>query len=130
VPAIIINGTADPIVPWDGGPVRVGKNKFGDVVSVAETVAFWVRHNGAEAESEREWLPKAHDGDETRAWREHHRAGNTGADVVLCGVEGGGHTWPGGEQYLAEWIIGKTNGDFDASEVIWEFFKKWARTTA
>jgi polyhydroxybutyrate depolymerase len=41
-------------------------------------------------------------------------------------MEGGGHTWPGGHQYLPAWIIGKTSRDIDANEVIWNFFKKHA----
>lgn len=45
-----------------------------------------------------------------------------GADVVLYTVKGGGHTWPGGFQYLSENIIGKTCRDFNASQVIWDFF--------
>lgn len=122
VPALLINGTSDPIVPWKGGPVRVGTREHGQVVSVEDCVAFWVRHNRAAAAAEREWLPKTGDG-ETRAWRQVYPAHDTGADVVFYGVDGGGHTWPGGEQYLAEWIIGKTNRDFDASQTIWQFFQ-------
>ncbi len=128
VPALFINGTEDPIVPWEGGTVRVGRQMRGQVVSVAETVAFWVRHNGASEQAEREWLPKQDNDGDTRVWREVHHATGSGANVVLYGVEGGGHTWPGGEQYLAEWIIGKTNRDFDASETLWGFFaESWAR---
>jgi polyhydroxybutyrate depolymerase len=43
--------------------------------------------------------------------------------VRLLRVEGGGHTWPGGAQYLPVAWIGATNRDIDASEVIWRFFK-------
>ncbi len=49
------------------------------------------------------------------------------AEVVLYKVIGGGHTWPGGQQYLAERIIGKTSRDINATEEIWEFFKKHSR---
>jgi len=45
------------------------------------------------------------------------------AEVVLYAVEGGGHTWPGGIQYLPEFVIDKTSREFNVSEVIWEFFK-------
>jgi polyhydroxybutyrate depolymerase len=37
-------------------------------------------------------------------------------------VNGGGHAWPGGMQYLLASVIGKTSKNMDASEVIWEFF--------
>ena len=39
-------------------------------------------------------------------------------------INGGGHTWPQGNQYLSEVIIGKTSEDINANEVVWEFFKK------
>ena len=41
----------------------------------------------------------------------------------IIAVIGGGHTWPGGLQYLPESVIGKTSREFNASEVIWQFFK-------
>jgi polyhydroxybutyrate depolymerase len=42
--------------------------------------------------------------------------------VELVTLEGGGHTWPGGPQYLPKLLIGPTSRDFDASERIWQFF--------
>jgi polyhydroxybutyrate depolymerase len=42
--------------------------------------------------------------------------------VTLLTIEGGGHTWPGGAQYLPRGIIGRVCRDFDASERIWAFF--------
>jgi polyhydroxybutyrate depolymerase len=53
--------------------------------------------------------------------------GIQGTEVILYSVDGGGHTWPGGFQYLPAWLIGKTSRDIDANEVIWEFFKKHTR---
>ncbi len=44
--------------------------------------------------------------------------------MVLYAVEGGGHTWPGGLHYLPERFIGKTSRDFDAGEMIREFFSR------
>jgi hypothetical protein len=37
-------------------------------------------------------------------------------------IKGDSHTWPGGNQYLPEFLIGKTNRDLNASETIWNFF--------
>ena len=44
--------------------------------------------------------------------------------VILYTIDGGGHTWPGGLQYLPERIIGKTSKDLDANQLIWDFFKE------
>ncbi|NKY29434.1 hypothetical protein [Nocardia gamkensis] len=42
--------------------------------------------------------------------------------VVLYTVTNGGHTWPGGEQYLPKALVGAVSRQFDASEIIWQFF--------
>ena len=52
-----------------------------------------------------------------------------GADAVLVAVEGGGHTWPSGRQYLGEGLIGKTTHDID-NELIWDFFAAHAKAKA
>jgi polyhydroxybutyrate depolymerase len=43
------------------------------------------------------------------------------ADVQFWRVDGGGHTWPGGIQYLPERMIGPTSHAFDATAVMWRF---------
>ena len=43
------------------------------------------------------------------------------AAVRFYSVKGGGHTWPGGRQYLPKTAIGVTSRDFDASRTIWLF---------
>jgi polyhydroxybutyrate depolymerase len=65
--------------------------------------------------------------DQTRVRREVYGSCRDGAEVVLYAVEGGGHTWPGGLQYLPARIVGRTSRDIDASELIWGFFKRFAR---
>ena len=47
-----------------------------------------------------------------------------GAEVVLFTIEGGGHTWPNGWQYLGEAIIGKTTKDIDATALLVDFLKR------
>jgi polyhydroxybutyrate depolymerase len=51
------------------------------------------------------------------------------SDVIAYRIKGGGHTWPGGPQYLPRPLIGSTTRTFSsttrtfsASEVIWRFF--------
>lgn len=44
------------------------------------------------------------------------------AKVELMSVEGGGHTWPGGSQYLPARFIGLASDQLDASAAIVEFF--------
>jgi polyhydroxybutyrate depolymerase len=51
-----------------------------------------------------------------------------GTGVALYKIRGGGHTWPGGWQYLNERWIGTTNRDIDARRAIWRFFTTHPRT--
>jgi poly(3-hydroxybutyrate) depolymerase len=40
---------------------------------------------------------------------------------MVCTVEDGGHTWPGGTPVP---ILGKTTQDLDANAVMWELFSR------
>jgi polyhydroxybutyrate depolymerase len=130
MPVLLIHGTQDPLVPWDGGNVQVFRRKRGRVLSAAATVAFWVKHNGCTPTPVITYEPDQDPTDGTRVRREEYRSGKDGSEVLLYAVEGGGHTWPGGWQYLPERIIGKTSRDFQASEVIWGFFKRHGKGSA
>ena len=45
-----------------------------------------------------------------------------GTSVQLYAIDGGGHTWPGGRQYLSPRIVGRVNRDVDATATMWAFF--------
>ena len=43
--------------------------------------------------------------------------------LLICLIlKGGGHTWPGGIQYLPKFVVGSVNHDFNASSAIVDFF--------
>jgi polyhydroxybutyrate depolymerase len=107
---LMIAGTEDPLVPFEGNA---------GWLSVPEAIVFWAMHNGLSLEPTTDtWLPDVapNDGTQTR-----HIAYGEG-QVQLLAVAGGGHTWPGGIQYLSPSRIGPTSRDFNASEAIWSFF--------
>lgn len=123
VPVIAFNGTADKIVPTAGGTVlgEVG----GRVLSVADTVALFVKADGCAATGVSETLPVRVPDDGTVVHREIHAAGRAGSEVVLYTIDGGGHTWPNApvnKLYTA--IAGPTTQTVDATTLIWEFFSK------
>ncbi len=124
VPVLIINGTEDPLVPWAGGDIHFGRAKLGQVLSVADTVRFWVTHNKCTASPQVTQLPDKDPSDGTTVRVETYGGCQDNVEVILYAVEGGGHTWPGGLQYLPQSIIGRTSRDFNASEVIWQFFQE------
>lgn len=123
IPVIIIGGTGDPLVPWNGGHVHLFRRKLGEVLSFADTTRFWVAHNGCSPIPAISWLPDVDPEDGTRIRKKVYSQCNRGVKVVLYEILGGGHTWPGGPQYLPEWIIGINSMDMNAGEVIWEFFE-------
>jgi polyhydroxybutyrate depolymerase len=53
--------------------------------------------------------------------------GEQATEVILYRIRGGGHTWPGGAQYLPASIVGPVCRDIDATDVIWKFFKAHSR---
>ena len=122
VPVLQIHGTEDPSWPYLGGPGRRGTEDEG-FFAAPKTVSEWVLRNGCDPTPQKESLPdRTRDG--TRVIRESYAGCRDNADVVFMTINGGGHTWPQGNQYLSEVIIGKTSEDINANEVVWEFFKK------
>lgn len=120
---MIMNGTGDPLVPYTGGQVKVFRKEYGAVVSTDDYVAYWqgVLCN-TDAHSSQD-LPdyNALDGSTVNVKTFTDCKENTA--LVLYKIKGGGHTWPGGKQYLKKKIIGMTNRDINACDVIWEFFE-------
>lgn len=122
VAVLIINGTADHMVPYVGGHARTGDRQRGAIWSTERTVAFWARHNRCATPADMRVLPDLDPEDGSRVIESTYR-GCAGSPVKLLRIEGGGHTWPGGAEGLPASMVGTTNQDVDASEAIWEFFK-------
>ncbi len=129
VSVMAINSTDDPLVPYQGGNIYGGiiKANLGKVLSVDETIGFWINRNRCSTTPVVTELPDLSPGDGTKVTRKQYINKTEGSEVILYVVSGGGHTWPGGFQYLPEKIIGKTCRDFNACEFIWSFFKKHTR---
>ena len=50
--------------------------------------------------------------------------GANGLKVVGFTIVDGGHTWPGGTQYLPKFMIGPLSKNLNACDEIWKFFKE------
>jgi polyhydroxybutyrate depolymerase len=126
VPILQIHGTADPCWAFEGGTSACLQKDGDKYISVEETLVGsdsrpgWARMYGCGLTPTESSLPDAaNDGTTTTRsdW-----PGCT-APVTLLAVEGGGHTWPGGWQYLPERKIGKVGQDWVATEQILDFFE-------
>lgn len=49
-----------------------------------------------------------------------------GTEVIVYAINGGGHGWPGGTQYVVPTTVGIMTHLIDATELMWEHFKKHA----
>ncbi len=120
---LVISGTRDPLVPWEGGIIGSHRNPRGTCISVPESVEFWVVRNNCNTTPNSIWLPNKNLLDFCRVHCDTYENGDNGTEVVLYKIKRGGHTWPGGYQYLPKIIIGMTCRDINANTVIWEFFR-------
>lgn len=119
VSMILFAGTADPLNPFNGG---IGRSPWG----TQQVPPF--------ADSWKAWAAGLHcTGAPVQIYQ---KAGVTGSAYTQCDggaeaqfytVEGMGHAWAGGRNFLPESIIGKTSDAIDETNVIWEFFVRHPR---
>ncbi|MCK4366034.1 MAG: hypothetical protein KAW45_08275 [Thermoplasmatales archaeon] len=107
LPVIIFHGLKDENVPYEGG------DSEGSVISVNESVEFWVNHNNCSN------LTVNVSENENVTTRKYTN-GTDGAEVFLYTVNNGEHWWFGGT-----WID-ENNCDpyqeISATDLMWEFF--------
>jgi len=129
VSVLAINNVNDPLVPYEGGSIytSIRRLNLGKVLSAEESVGFWVNRNQCPAFPLVTEEPDLDPKDGTRVTRKEYTACLDGTRVILYSIDGGGHTWPGGIQYLPVIIVGRTCRDINACEVIWSFFRKHSR---
>lgn len=119
VSVLLINGTDDPLVPYRGGPVARTR---GETIGAPEIITLWTTHNKCSGDPETVLLADTDPTDGTRVRRTTYARCAGGSVVTLYTIDGGGHTWPGGVQYLPRAVIGRTSRDIEATPLIWQFF--------
>lgn len=123
VSALIMNGTDDPIMPYNGG--QMASNR-GEVFSTENTVSYWVQRNATNTTPEISDLPDINTTDGSNITKYLYKNGGNGTEVVLYRVNNGGHTEPSKvERYSSLFllVVGKQNGDIEMANEIWNFFK-------
>lgn len=115
IPALIIHGTADTMVPYDGGQgdTSLTRTDFASVASVVQ--AFLTPWGGVLAETNRT-IDRRDDGTSVIV-TDYQKGGKV--VLRLMKVEGGAHHWPGGRK--ARLTEGKTQ-EIDANTEILRFF--------
>jgi len=121
VPLMLFNGTADPRVPFNGGPFTVpGQKDQGRVLAADETAAQFALRNHCGAWDEID-ITDHFPADGTRV-RQHVYRG-CAAPLFQYLIEGGGHTWPGTKEYRrVRDELGRASRDINATFEIEDFF--------
>jgi polyhydroxybutyrate depolymerase len=129
VPMLIMNGTEDPLMPWDGGCVASRTCERGAVMSTEDTVAYWVRINAIRTDPTCVDLPDTVPEDGSTVTVCTYVGGTAESEVVLYRVDGGGHSVPGPNP-LPWWyrlVVGPRNRDIVAADEVWTFFERHTR---
>jgi polyhydroxybutyrate depolymerase len=127
VGVLFMNGTRDPLVPYEGGQVKVLGRSRGEILSTEASVQWWVKHLDCGSSPKRSQLPDTVRIDGTHTEVERYTDCRGRVQVILYRVIGGGHTWPGGTQYLPKKLIGPVSRDFQATNKIFDFFAQHHR---
>jgi polyhydroxybutyrate depolymerase len=129
VPMLMMNGTADPLIPYQGGR---GTSRFAmpGFWSTEKTLDFWRRANACETQDAAVAdLDDRDKSDQSTVTRIASRC-PPGRDVVLYRVNDGGHRMPGSFAdarfpRMVNALFGPQNRDIDGAETIWAFFRKF-----
>lgn len=124
VPALIIAGRDDPVIPWDVGDTadNLSNNLQVKPLSVSETVDFWRLINGCNARPQMDAMANTDLSDGTTVTRlAYDFRCLSNAPVLLYAITGGGHSWPGSRYRLLS-FRGRVSQDYSAAKIIWQFF--------
>lgn len=125
VPLLFIHSETDPLVPFDGGPVRLpdGSSR-GTVIPAVETLARFALRNRCGHFDEFDITDHFDDGTRVRlrTWR------GCATPIRQYIINGAGHTWPGNRTTSRiEKALGRTSRDISATWEIEIFFKELLR---
>ncbi len=123
-PMLLINGTADTNIPWEGTSVEQNGQMIYITYPVSDTLGFWSVFNGCPLDADTSDLPQLGESPDTEV-RLFVMKCPTDTAVLLYRIAGGGHNWPG--QKAGDPQMGSINRDIDASEEIWKFFAQQQR---
>ena len=121
VSVLLMNGTKDPLVPFNGGEVSLlgALFKGGNVLSSIDSARYFVRHNGM-TDTPQFSSPRSEQdvGVQQLAW---HADNNFEVDLVV--INGGGHGLPQA-QFRRPRLLGPSPMAPDGPKIIWNFFER------
>src|SRR5581483_7663148 len=134
MPMLLMNGTADPLIPYQGGR-STSRFAVDGYWSTERTLGFWRHIDGCEEQDGASTeLDDRDAADQSTVTRIESRCPD-GQDVVLYRINDGGHCMPGFSDdtrfpRMVSYMLGPQNHDIDGAEVIWTFFKRFTSSDA
>lgn len=129
IPMLIVNGTGDPIVPYNGGVISLfGFQPRGTALSARDTARYFAQINGITAEPTERTLPHTPASGRTSVTVSSYTQKGR-KPVTLYTVVGGGHVVPGPNTAFPR-LVGPINRNLDTPAVIWQFFARLPATRA
>ncbi|HKK40101.1 MAG TPA: PHB depolymerase family esterase [Cryomorphaceae bacterium] len=119
VPFLQIHGTADLVVPYEGGDIAAAT--FGNFFPVEQIFRTWNNINDCQSVSTFS-IPNAPVIDFSSVQGAQVSDCNGGLKARFYRIQGGGHTWPGAPPAPFLNFLQPTNQDISASAEIWNFF--------
>lgn len=124
---LVMNGTEDPILPYEGGAVLGNEDtrqQGSRLVGTQTFVEFWAQSNGCLPKAQVRQLPNSNWLDQTTITTYVYEGCQKGTQVMLYQINGGGHTWPG-QVFMpgSKGILGNMSREINACDEIWAFFK-------
>jgi polyhydroxybutyrate depolymerase len=111
VAVVAFHGTNDPTIPYHGFgvPGQIHGSYLRTGTPIPNWASAWAERNGCTSGSATVFQEGSLSG---QGWGDCR----LGADVVLYTINGGTHSWPGGQ--------GELGGEFSAAQMIWDFFTR------
>ena len=119
VPVRQIHGTGDPCWPFDGGAKACLQDDGEPKTSVAATMEGWRARNGCAQAPVDAMRPDRDAADGTTVTQRTWQSCAAATDLLI--VNGGGHTWPSGNAYADDDIIGRVSRELTNDDLL-EFF--------
>lgn len=122
VSVIAFNGMNDTRVPYEGGQPSENNTHVHSLMSVNESIAFWIEQNQCSS------FPQRNISESKNIIIDTYTGGKNNTDVVLVTIQDGTHSWPGGQK-------GWENGDeptmeISATDMMWKFFTNHPKTNS
>ncbi len=118
IPILHMHGTSDFIMSYDGKHQANG---------VEELLKIWTLKNQCVQKPDTIQVPNRDKKDHSTVQLINYKDCAGKSEVWFYKIKNGGHAWPGGGNKFR--IMGTKNDDFNGSQAVWDFFKKFTLDT-